>query len=105
MLNRDKPVGQRRGDGAFLGAPPGTHLFTKQSPLRGHLLDFDLGLPLRAQEHNSVIRKITSFGWVDRVGQPHGRTGDKLARKAANGTIGLRNRGHYAAWHLYPKAR
>jgi hypothetical protein len=103
MLNRDKPVGQRKGDGAFLGAPPGTRLFTKQSPLMGHRLDSDLGLPLRAKEYSDVIVKITSFGWLDRVGQPHGRTGDKLARKAAHGTIGLRNRGPYAAWHLIKK--
>ena len=103
MLNCDKPVGQRKGDGAFLGAPPGTQLFTKKSPLMGHLLCPDLELPLRANAHSEVIIKITSFGWLDRVGQPHGRTGDKLARKAAHGTIGLRNRGPYAAWHL--KAR
>lgn len=38
--------------------------------------------------------------YVDRAGVSHGRTGDKLARKAAHGTIGMRNRGPYAAWHL-----
>lgn len=41
--------------------------------------------------------------YVDRAGVSHGRTGDKLARKAAHGTIGLRNRGPYAAWHLIKK--
>lgn len=102
MLNRDKPTGQRIGDGAFLGAPPGTHLWTRQSPLFGHKLESD-GSTMRASETSSVIRKIISFGWIDRVGQPHGRTGDKLIRKAASGKIGIRHRGPYAAWHLKAK--
>ena len=37
--------------------------------------------------------------YVDRVGMPHGRSGDKLVRKAMKGTVGLRHRGPYAAWH------
>lgn len=97
MLNRDKPLGQRIGDGAFLGAPPGTRLFTKQSPFIGHY--FDPLLAKRASVYAHTILKITSFGWFDRIGQPHGRSGDKLVRKAMQGKIGVRHRGPYFAWH------
>jgi hypothetical protein len=96
MLNRGRPIGQRIGD----GAPLGTHLVTRQLPLIGHRLDLETS---RANEHSSAIHKITSFGWLDRVGQPHGRTGDKFSRKAASGMIGIRHRGPYAAWHLKVK--
>lgn len=99
MLNHDKPVGQRIGDGAFLGAPPGTTLWTDQS-LYGHHLQRDLSNP-RAKFTAPVIKQITSFGWLDRVGMPHGRTGDKIIRKAMKGTIGLRGRrGPFAGWHM-----
>lgn len=37
--------------------------------------------------------------YVDRIGQPHGRSGDKLVRKAMQGKIGVRHRGPYFAWH------
>jgi hypothetical protein len=40
-------------------------------------------------------------GYLDRVGMPHFRSGDKLARKAVRGTVGLTHaRGPYAAWTL-----
>ena len=102
MLNRDRPIGQRIGDGAFLGAPPGTLLVTKKSPLIGHYLNRHLSTQ-RATDSAWPIDKITQYGWLDLVGQPHGRTGDKLSRKAAAGAIGIRNRGPYAAWHLKVK--
>ncbi len=62
-----------------------------------------LSLPRTAAPSRTKTRG--AFPYTDKAGLSHGRTGDKLARKAANGTIGLRNRGPYAAWHLYPKAR
>jgi hypothetical protein len=101
MLNRDRPVGQRIGDGSFLGAPPGTYLVTKRYPF-GSYFYAHLHNERAGPDADAII-KIISFGWNDRVGQPHGRTGDKLQRKAAAGTIGLRNRGPYAAWHLKVK--
>jgi hypothetical protein len=70
MLNRDKPIGQRRTDGWFFGLPP-------------------INWP-RARNSASVTKKRESFGWTDRTGQPHGRSGDKLARKAAKGALGIR---------------
>lgn len=52
----------------------------------------------------SVKRGKPGFApYVDRAGVSHGRSGDKLARRAAHGLIGLRNRGPYAAWHLKAK--
>lgn len=36
-------------------------------------------------------------GWLDNVGMPHGRSGDKLVRKTVQGTVGLTHaRGPYA---------
>lgn len=89
MQNSDRPVGQRFGHGAFLGAPPGTRLFTKASPFFGHV--FDPTGCRRAWPHSSVIGKLINFGWLDKDSQPHGRSGDKLARKAANGMVGQRS--------------
>lgn len=81
MLNRDKPLGQRIGDGVVLGTP-WYPLFLQ-----------------RASEYAHTIVKIESCGWRDRIGQPHGRSGDKLVRKAMQGKIGVRHRGPYFAWH------
>lgn len=37
--------------------------------------------------------------YTDKAGMSHGRSGDKLARKAMAGTVGLRHsRGRLAAW-------
>lgn len=45
-------------------------------------------------------------GYLDRVGMPHYRSGDKLARKAVRGTVGLTHaRGPYAAWALMGQGR
>lgn len=45
-------------------------------------------------------------GYLDSVGMPHFRSGDKLARKAVRGTVGLTHaRGPYAAWALMDKGR
>lgn len=37
--------------------------------------------------------------YVDKICMPHGRSGDKLARKAEQGMIGIRHRGPYFAWY------
>lgn len=45
-------------------------------------------------------------GWIDSAGMPHGRSGDKLARKTVHGTVGLTYaRGPYAAWALMATGR
>lgn len=65
-LDRDKPLGQRRGDGYHFGIP--TH-----------------SLPWTAMRRVSVgvsdELKRDACGWLDRAGQPHGRHLDKMARK------------------------
>lgn len=83
MQDRDKPLGQHRGDGHIFGSP------------------FFVRTRERSNDSSSDDHKRESHGWLDRVGQPHGRTGDKLTRKAMTGTVGLRHgRGPYAAWAL-----
>ena len=84
MLNRDRPIGQRFMDGYFFGIPDmaGSHWG-------------------RASARSGTEEKRGNFGWLDRTGMPHGRTGDKAARRAAHGTVGLRHgRGPHAGWHL-----
>ena len=89
MLNRDKPIGQRRGDGLFFGLPFEFHWGLRRA---------GFGAPPR---HRRDAR-----GWVSRVGAPHGRSGDKLVRKAWLGTAGLtKPRGMYAEWHMKPKTK
>ena len=42
--------------------------------------------------------------YVDKAGQHHGHSGDKIARKVLTGTVGLRHaRGPYAAWAMTAK--
>ena len=88
MLNRDKPLGQRRHDGYFFGNP--------WSPR-----------PRRAEPYTSVTRHREQFGWLDRAGMPHGRSGDKLRRKAISGTVGIRSgtRGPLASMLIVRKGK
>lgn len=86
MQNRDKPLGQRQGDGYCFGHP------------------FFIRALKRANASAPDAYKREQEGWLDRVGQPHGRTNDKLARKVLTGTVGLRHaRGPYAAWAMTAK--
>lgn len=45
--------------------------------------------------------------YTDRAGMPHGRSGDKLARKAMSGTVGIRSgtRGPLASMLIVRKAK
>ncbi len=87
MQNKDKPLGQRMGDGRVFGHP------------------FFVRTRERANDSAPDATKREQQGWLDRVGQPHGRTNDKLARKVLAGTVGLRHtRGPYAAWAMVAKA-
>lgn len=88
MLNRDKPLGQRRGDGYVFGVP---------LPLWWD------AAPARANATHSVTRKRKALGWTDRVGMPHGRSGDKLARKIATASVGISRRGPLG-YMLYAKS-
>lgn len=70
-LNRDKPLGQRRGDGLRFGIP--THC----------LLHWMRRVSIGASDE----AKRDACGWLDHAGQPHGRHLDKLARKANAKTL------------------
>ncbi len=49
-------------------------------------------------------RSANNAPYTDRTGLSHGRSGDKLKRLAARGTIGLRHgRGPHAGMHLTPR--
>lgn len=86
MQDCSKPLGQRKGDGHYFGHP-----FFFRRLKRAH-----------ASSPDNIKRE--QEGWLDRVGQPHGRTNDKLTRKAMTGTVGLRHaRGPYAAWAMIAK--
>lgn len=88
MQDCNKPLGQRQGDGHYFGHPFFWHAFSFK---RAH-----------ATAPDNIKRERE--GWLDRVGQPHGRTNDKLARKVLTGTVGLRHsRGPYAAWAMTAK--
>ena len=69
MKNSDKPTGQRIGDGRELGQP-----LHAQYMQRTHSL-----------KHRERIRNM---GWIDKTGKPHGRSGDKLMRKAMKNSLG-----------------
>jgi hypothetical protein len=53
-----------------------------------------------AKLQNTSVRGKSKFSpYTDRVGMPHGQSGDKLARKAMKGTVGMRHaRGPLASW-------
>lgn len=66
-LDATKPLGQRRGEGYY----------TSRERMEGP----------RFQKHK---RHAVIFGWIDRqLDTPHGRSGDKLARKARFGLVGV----------------
>lgn len=89
MLNRDRPIGQRPVDGHCFGIPDMANSGLK-----------------RASARSTINTKRESFGWIDSIGMPHGRTGDKLARRAIRAIVGLRHaRGPHAGWHLTTGAR
>lgn len=73
-------IGQRPGHGWHLGVP----YVNPERP--------------RVWHRAKISECLFSNGWVDRIGMPHGRHGDKLARKAFKGTIGVRHRGAFFAW-------
>lgn len=73
-------VGQRPGHGYDLGAPY-----------------VDPGQP-RARSNRDVTEVLFRQGWENKIGMPYGRHGDKLARKAFAGKVGVRHRGPYFAW-------
>jgi hypothetical protein len=86
MLNRDRPLGQRYGDGYHFGTPD---MANSRLPRAGGKQDVDT--------------KRELCGWRNSIGMPFGRTGDKAVRRAMAGTVGLRHgRGPHAGWHLKP---
>jgi hypothetical protein len=70
MKNSDKPTGQRIGDGCQLGQPFAEQYTPRTTSVRH-------------------CDRIHYMGWTDKAGMPHGRSGDKLARKAFKRTFGL----------------
>lgn len=84
-------------------------LNSKNGGLRG-LLALTLGMAAQPAQafagldlpSSSAKRATARFKpHVDRVGMPHGHSGDKLIRKAMKGTVGLRgSRGPFAGWHM-----
>ena len=56
---------------------------------------------------SSAPRRLrAAAGYIDRAGMPHCRPGDKLARKALTGKVGLSHaRGPYAAWALMARSK
>lgn len=54
-------------------------------------------LPRMGRNAPARVRNI--IGYIDGAGMPHGRSGDKLKRKAMTGRVGLSHaRGPYFAW-------
>lgn len=72
MINKDKPVGQRIGHGRVFGSP---YTYGPNFP--------------RAPESATTFQKIAFAGWDTKDGRPHGRSGDKLARKAMKNSLGV----------------
>lgn len=55
---------------------------------------------------NAPRRLRAAAGYIDRAGMPHFKSGDKLARKALSGKVGLTHaRGPYAAWALMARSK
>lgn len=98
MQNSDRPVGQRIGHGAILGAPPFSTVwaFLSRPPRQSRSLYVYINPDRRrAKKHDAIGRILACAGWLDEDSQPHGRSGDKLARKAAKCMIGQRSRRGY----------